>query len=157
MTTKEFPCFTCGKLIILLREGIIYEYKTYVGDKKDKNHVDVTHVYCDITCMNNNKHKRNTELCFYCCDESKMYASQNIISEEKLETISYIYRTICSTECGKTFYKENRKDTNGLRICTYCKKTDLNMSKCAKCKISNYCSRECQKLDWKNHKQICNI
>jgi len=30
-------------------------------------------------------------------------------------------------------------------------------SKCKKCESANYCSRECQLLDWNNHRQKCNI
>lgn len=29
------------------------------------------------------------------------------------------------------------------------------MQKCAKCSITPYCSRECQKIDWKAHKKTC--
>ena len=29
-------------------------------------------------------------------------------------------------------------------------------STCSKCKSTHYCSRNCQKSDWKNHKKTCN-
>src|ERR1700722_699937 len=29
------------------------------------------------------------------------------------------------------------------------------LKRCAKCQTTLYCSRECQKDDWKNHKRIC--
>ena len=31
----------------------------------------------------------------------------------------------------------------------------ITFSKCAACKLAQYCSRECQKADWKRHRPIC--
>ena len=43
--------------------------------------------------------------------------------------------------------------------CTACKKRkselETSLKYCAKCKEAEYCSRECQKGDWKRHKQFC--
>ncbi len=35
-----------------------------------------------------------------------------------------------------------------------CSKTD-NLKRCAKCETTAYCSRDCQKSDWKTHKKTC--
>lgn len=46
------------------------------------------------------------------------------------------------------------------RNCANCKKTEAevpNMKRCAKCHTTPYCSRECQKADWKNHKKQCSV
>ncbi|KAI9729310.1 MAG: hypothetical protein M1834_006981 [Cirrosporium novae-zelandiae] len=47
------------------------------------------------------------------------------------------------------------------RICTTCRKTedDLpnSLKACAKCHKSLYCSRNCQKKDWKSHKRGCGL
>lgn len=40
--------------------------------------------------------------------------------------------------------------------CNTCKKTDVDLKKCAKCQTTLYCSRDCQKADWKAHKKVCN-
>ncbi|KAH7117899.1 hypothetical protein B0J11DRAFT_441922 [Dendryphion nanum] len=45
-----------------------------------------------------------------------------------------------------------------MSSCTTCKKTGSevpNLRVCAKCKVTLYCSRDCQKVDWKVHKKIC--
>ena len=39
-----------------------------------------------------------------------------------------------------------------IDLCGYCKK-DSNL-KCSGCNISSYCSRKCQKKDWRNHQMI---
>jgi len=49
-----------------------------------------------------------------------------------------------------TLTEEKYKD-----VCLACGKKAENMKRCSGCKVSNYCSRECQKNNWNNHKSIC--
>jgi len=41
--------------------------------------------------------------------------------------------------------------------CNYCKKEgeSIKLKKCSRCKLSEYCSKECQTNDWKVHKAEC--
>ncbi|TCD61260.1 hypothetical protein EIP91_008693 [Steccherinum ochraceum] len=50
-----------------------------------------------------------------------------------------------------------RDDRNPGKFCMFCSKAELkaSLSKCARCKFVFYCSRECQKADWKVHKPTC--
>ena len=43
------------------------------------------------------------------------------------------------------------------KICHFCKttKSDDLMKLCSQCRITHYCSKECQRNDWKSHKQYC--
>lgn len=40
-------------------------------------------------------------------------------------------------------------------MCRNCGRTGEDMKKCARCQQAEYCSRECQKADWKAHKPTC--
>ncbi|KAK4662287.1 uncharacterized protein QC763_700960 [Podospora pseudopauciseta] len=44
-----------------------------------------------------------------------------------------------------------------MSSCTTCSKPafEFPLKRCAKCTLTEYCSRECQKQDWKAHKKIC--
>lgn len=42
-------------------------------------------------------------------------------------------------------------------FCQHCKKKDedFTFKKCSRCRIYNYCSKECQLMDWNHHKHHC--
>lgn len=40
-------------------------------------------------------------------------------------------------------------------MCDSCKKFYLSIQRCARCKVTWYCSRKCQKDDWATHKFVC--
>ena len=42
-----------------------------------------------------------------------------------------------------------------LRICRGCNKQGSGFSRCSRCQQAYYCSRDCQKRDWKRHKDLC--
>lgn len=56
---------------------------------------------------------------------------------------------ICSHEC----YKKFKKIAPTTKYFCKCGKEAPLI--CGKCKLERYCSRECQKEDWKKHKDIC--
>ncbi|KAF4448103.1 hypothetical protein F53441_8419 [Fusarium austroafricanum] len=46
-----------------------------------------------------------------------------------------------------------------MAACNNCHKEEptVQLKRCAKCSTTPYCSRECQKADWKAHKKICGL
>lgn len=97
--------------------------------------------------------------CFHCRykDIRPCWPLKTTIIKNKLSA----YFLHCSLDCcnsTKKFLKKRTKfdlDKQLNGVCHTCKKTQPKMTMCGKCKYTNYCSRECQKLDWKEHKNIC--
>jgi len=86
------------------------------------------------------QHELHT-IAFSQLQKSPIYDEGRSFSFEKLLEISYKNRIISLKKCG------NNK----------CKKIqNIDFKKCKKCRLIYYCSRYCQKIDWKyNHKKYC--
>ncbi len=54
-------------------------------------------------------------------------------------------------------YRKLRKATGWQVIvpCKICKVLRADMKHCGRCKLVNYCSKECQRADWKRHRTEC--
>jgi len=52
---------------------------------------------------------------------------------------------------------ENNTNLESREFCRSCYKEDLKtkLFQCSRCKQVSYCSKECQKADWPNHKRSC--
>jgi hypothetical protein len=69
----------------------------------------------------------------------------------------YRKRTTCY--CLKGMHLEARKTLPKLGGCDHCgvvKERALLMV-CSRCRITQYCSRECQIADWSRHKEFCDL
>ena len=67
---------------------------------------------------------------------------------------------MCSLTCVEAMIKMLRRKIKGMcaglyLVCSLCGTYELSMRKCARCRIAYYCSRECQKRAWPDHKQVC--
>src|SRR4051794_13180002 len=47
--------------------------------------------------------------------------------------------------------------TATMDSCAQCKKSppEVSLKQCAKCNVTKYCSRDCQRANWKTHKKTC--
>jgi hypothetical protein len=51
--------------------------------------------------------------------------------------------------------KVNQCIAKNTKFCDTCNKAGYSFKRCGRCKKTIYCSRECQKKDWKTHKKNC--
>ena len=78
-------------------------------------------------------------------------------------TLVSFFRKRIPCHCLNQMYKE-AKSVKKLGICynihctlPYCKAERNFMKSCSGCRSVNYCSRECQKVDWLRHKRFCQL
>jgi len=48
------------------------------------------------------------------------------------------------------------EDVNVCKVCKQPPKKGCNFQVCSRCQTAYYCSTKCQKMDWTNHKKVCN-
>ena len=67
------------------------------------------------------------------------------------------YRKRIACKCLKEMHLEARKSSTKLGVCYHCKevKERALLMVCSRCRISQYCSRECQIASWPRHKCDC--
>lgn len=81
---------------------------------------------------------------------------------KEIQAAMFKCRIACELE-GKEAAKQSAKQhgtdykgRNATMECARCCSQDYEkLSRCAGCRKVSYCSRECQKADWKRHKQVC--
>lgn len=102
----------------------------------------------------------------HCYENTKITnPTQNLLKQNSISVIRVLVYLVQGdkkflftsyTQTGPSGYVDEKQDnprTPSL-ICFGCKR--LNASKrCGRCKIAVYCSEECQKKDWENHKLVC--
>ena len=55
-------------------------------------------------------------------------------------------------------WANNTTKRGGLSVCSYCGKESGDLKRCQACKSTLYCSKDCQRNDWKlKHRGICRL
>jgi len=71
--------------------------------------------------------------------------------------VVHFYKKRIPCSCLDEIYSELKKCQVRGSTCSYCKQTvkRKDLKTCSRCKFAQYCSKECQKLDWPSHKEHC--
>lgn len=82
--------------------------------------------------------------CFIFTEEMKR--KQYLFNSAKIHALVILYDTWVASK------------THKIHFCFHCLIFDqINLRKCSKCKTAAYCSKLCQKINWKIHKEVCKI
>lgn len=139
---RRYKCLTCNKR---LTNFIVIKSKHEDGKIKEKT-------YCDYYCIGSGYRDL---FCVLCGAECHLTKCDKIINMEGYTNIL----KLCSPKCSREIVTLIRKlDERTLEAaCKNCEKYTKDLKICAKCRFTYYCSRECQKKDWKEHKEDCTL
>lgn len=85
------------------------------------------------------------DLC-YMIFKNDMKQKQYLFNSAKLHALVILYNTWFT------------RHPSMFQFCFQCFFTRLeDIQKCSRCKTATYCSRQCQQLNWRIHKQVCQI
>ncbi|KAL0489279.1 Hsp70-Hsp90 organizing protein [Acrasis kona] len=109
----------------------------------------------------------NQEACNICLEILNFFFKHLIELKEQLLSahIDTVIQPLCSHRSStinnfvKLFLEKikiAKKDVPVIQpMCQYCKERSKDIKKCSVCKTTFYCSGECQKNDWPDHKLVC--
>lgn len=116
--------------------------------------------FCSIKCMQTERNRigstqdGNSKLgCFNCGD----IENPDMIDKGSKNRLGHIIMALICSKCDEahqTWCKENLNIINP-DSCEVCHQIKDKMFMCSRCKSVRYCSTDCQKTDWKSHKNIC--
>ncbi|KAJ7770268.1 hypothetical protein DFH07DRAFT_806290 [Mycena maculata] len=87
-------------------------------------------------------------------DRKKVKAAKRLLSAGIL--FIYLWMNCSQFLFGPDEKRKERYERFAARRCAHCGKADLPpRSKCSQCHNAHYCSQECQKANWKEHKAEC--
>ena len=157
----HFKCINCNKLQD--REDV------WVGHLFGKNNERCAEITCREICTDTFSTTISVDdgkLGISCCICFKIIKGTDYEKNNAIRITEFSRTYLCSGECTKIYDKGIRLENKNKWIfkkddmiiphnpkCTVCGTKTKNV--CQKCKGFYYCSVECQKKDWPNHKKIC--
>ena len=139
-------CYVCKKLLTPHEDDLQEGFK----DRDSNEIVKYVCVKCEVIFDSLYKEI----FCHVCCNLPNDSTYDLVINFKNFA--SRVVIVACSEKCKKESLKVSRKEEDlELNIKCVCGKIDKKMRKCGDCKSIYYCSKECQKSDWNNHKHKC--
>lgn len=144
---KPQECYLClHKIKPNERKRVIF-YNTKEGEEK--------RVVLCFTCPMQHVH-----IIGFCPECGKaVEEGRKVMCVVKSDTLVHV-RILCSAECVRSLenvykLKAEQKGLEHKSMCLGCTKTYSGSLRCSVCKFATYCSKECQRADWKDHKVRC--
>ena len=120
----------------------------------DSTSTDATHIACTIVVLDHcNETMSMSEVLF----THGVSAKSRDLSYGNMRDVLKFYSKRLACSCLKKIYSEARKKLPKLGRCYNCweaKEREL-LSVCSRCRVHQYCSRECQVANWSMHKNFC--
>lgn len=147
---EPFSCYICQKQVSFskTRENIIYIYR--YSEEKETNFVRI------CTNCNEKLEVKSTWKC-YACGEGNIERLHDHVVAMKNFNFNAIALLCNNPECRMHINKEaadHFKDELSSDCCWSCYKQHPEY-RCSKCHQALYCSRDCQKENWRKHKIKC--
>lgn len=111
-------------------------------------------LYCESMC--NEQHLGlgiKTLRC--CCGQTSKVEHTFVVDLVNQNAKCYVVK--CSEKCYKLTRRKHLEDETmqGYMRCGFCLDGTKSRKKCGRCKAKYYCSLECQRKDWGEHKKEC--
>lgn len=154
---KTLKCYVCDIPVYTLDKHF-----NVISYNKTKTAIKHHNIYVHTDCLKSDKQilKNDEIMDIYCviCNESiKSPYTEYVNSIDFISLNHSTHHLNCSEKCLKKGRK-NARQREELEVkikCNNCQSMKDSMKKCGRCKRVYYCSIECQKNNWKDHKKDC--
>ena len=157
-------CEKCSKVLAgipcsICKGSIKHGTESCLGFKyKDVETNNETSIHCCGPCQKTATIDPMKLGCFICGETGSGDYNHHVVFEN---LNSHVITVLCCLKCHdkyKQWLSTVDSDNKILELkyqCAHCLNTQEGMSRCSKCKITYYCSKTCQRANWKIHKSKC--